>query len=408
MASRLFTGAVALALVASSACTSHEDPPAPPPEDTPAPPPRPVDVGLAGQRAPMPFLYAPLGAGFDALNGEGRETCLTGPVVRSAEAVPGILRRLAHPLSQAEVADLLGASDATLRTRWNAEGWLAEEVSAFLGDPRSVSLLYGVEIRTGISRLDLGAAAFPASVPAPGTAEFILHCGDDVVVEQELGAQAFLLFRFWFDTDEARATFERLVGVDVPLWELRSRLQLAAAESALSAQLGSSSVTILHGVLGYSTVRLGNGDAFEAALYEPDTFLEYVTTDGPEGLMSRATTEPGVIGYASEPWTVVTSAVHGPRSAPGEVEAAREALGIRLEDRLRALDRIRSLHWSSIRAGSEGAVAGDVRVLRDALQRCYGLLGPNDAAAVARCTAGASPEGLAAAGYAGTPALSEL
>lgn len=400
--SRLFAGAAALVLFTSIACGGGGGgAPVPPEPLGPASWTGPADEGTVTARARIP-QGGSFGTGLDTVNARTVDVCITGQE-RRLPAAPRVVRRLARPFTQAEAAELLGASDPLLRARDYAEGSLDDTAAAFVGDPRSVTLLYGAEVRTGTSALDLATAAFywPTLV-APGTPEFAARCGDQVLVERELGVQAFMLFKFSFASDAARAAFDRLVGVDVPLWELEPRLTAASAGELRGkyletkwrlSQLGGDPTALLHHV----------GTAQE--------FVEYVTTDGPNSLVAQAQASPGAVGYTFEPWQAVTVAAAAPREAPPAGVAARAALVAQLEDRLEVLGRMGTLYLLGHpfdMAAAQVVVHWDVDILRAALEACYALGDPDGAAALARCTAAASPEGLAAAGFRGTPALADL
>lgn len=413
MSSRLFAGAAALALFTSIACGGGGDTPAP---DVPRT--GPADVGVAAARvSAVPWGLA-LGAGYDTLMREGRTRCLEDVSLHEVEWSAPRLQRLQHPFSKAEAFELLGEADPVQRVRWQVDGELPLVFEAFAGDPRAVTLLYGAEVRTGSDRLVLDAAELTSTTPAPGTPEFTLQCGDEVAVEVEHGAQAFLLYQFWFQSDEARATFDRLVGVDVPLWELHARL--AAADPALGSSYGGRIHQIWHGLAGVTIFSVDEGDVRWYLRGPPeldvaDAFVQFVTTDGPDGLRAQAAGTPGIIGVTLAPWSSVVYPLRSrvpppePRVAPADVRAAREALTGGLAERLRARDRIRARQKLGFPLRAEqDAVDGDIGALRWALHVCHALLAVDDAAAVSRCTRAATPESLAAAGYTGKPTLAEL
>lgn len=430
MARRLFTGAAALALVAGAVGCSGgagAGTPAPGPADPPPPSPRagPADAGTVTARTSGPDTTARgavLGHGRDALTASQSLPCLIAPAIRTE--APHVLRRLAHPLSASETADLLGLADPVARALHLDDSGLAGLGRILDADPRSLPLLYGVEVRVATRALDLSAAALAPGSPAPGTAAFTTRCGDEVKVEEELGAQVFLLFKLDFASDAARATFARLVGDDVAVWDLHGRL--AAADPALR---GAYTLSIMAVQRNGDPALLGraSGDAADllscgagaparcASLV--DAFVAYVTGDGPEDLPAQAAAAPGPLGDRFEPWSAVTTAAAPPRAVPAEVAAARAALAARLEDRVRVRERVHLIlrfAWTAPAAlvasatAAERGVESDLMLLAQALAACRDLAGPDDAEAIARCTEGATPAVLAARGYGGAPALGDL
>lgn len=408
-------------LVSLAACGGSD------PDGTPKKPIRPVipliakDVGEAKVRDHVPVgsvFSSRLGQGYEGVNGEMRDSCASGPEV--SVATPGLFLRFAQPLTAAEEESVLGAPAGAWQrfSRWDRAFAPAAET-----DPRSVTLTYAAERRTSTTRLDAAAVSWLVD---PASPEFV-RCGDQVVAEVEQGGRLLVRFQLRFATAEAQDLFKQLAGPTPAVWEVESILS-ANPDFFPSNEVSTGLKIVQQGgnpaaLIG--RLQAGSGiDTFTSCMMGVhatcalvvQSVVALVTAEGPGSLAEAMAAAPARLGYRLAGWDVVGGPLAA-RFAPNDVLMARRALDALAVEQLQVKDRLGTLSvYGSTLAPGLGAgldelawrVDANLRALDAAGQLCFSLTGPEDRTGAEACLAGATPAGLAAAGFDSTLNLASI
>jgi hypothetical protein len=402
-----------------------------PPAQIPPEPPPPVFTTPAEEiaAAATPGDPAPpitLGRGVDGVSGALREVCLDGTVTTLQDPVAYITN------SGASVEGLL-----------DPDGWFpqvdplldAGPVGQFLRRSRlgSLSAVSTVPVFLLTTTSDQLATPWPPQLlVAPDAPDFLSRCGDEVVQQRGRGAQLFLLVRRdWLDQAAFGAWWElarsgavgtnALTVLDPPeaLIPLAGRmaihvevLQRGGDPERLSRRLrpaGSAEVA-------WSWSRdCGAGDVRPCRDFIQQV-VSYAFDAGLEGFTGAVGERPADLTRTLRGWDMFG----GPRArypidaitaARFQLSGAR-ATQVAIAERYRLLSG-RLLDVPAVVAarlpGVAARLAANLAALAAASRACLDeLVDPADAAQVARCVDGATPAGLAAAGYDDTLSLAEL
>lgn len=397
-------------------CGSRSGQPGPESPSDPAADPAPIarsgpaDLLVGSPLAGMPAgRFAPrLAQGWNSISEEGRASCLGASTVSTPAA--DVLQRFARPLDAGELAWLGGATPGTA-LRLHPSRVTDVAVLAF-ANPLSLVYAYGVVHAVRHDSVDLGTAAL--TVP---TGEVLRsRFGDAFASRAAMGGFFIVAFRFEFASASALREFQAAVGSEAAAWDLWPRI-LARGDRLTGWSRGGMMLVQGGGdVLAEPASAAGEALApcllgdLSACSTMVDRLVAHYTAEGPGSFRERIGAAPGILAFEVAPYETVGGPVLD-RVVPEPVRLARQRLHGLLDAQRLIVDR--ALHAQGFPTALdleelERRAARNVACVADALQRCYEVADPAEAAAVASCAQGALDESLLAAGFDPTLSLAAL
>ena len=389
------------------------------PEGTPAQ----LDVGQrtqASETVMVPTSISTsgrLGQGRNLMTEELRSECVRASVVTVPTQQASL--RFDSAMSQDDASRMLGFDiDAKARFGLVNASARSKFSRSLTNKTYSTSLVYSADYNLGVQKLDEGSLQW---LVTPGGSDWLTRCGDEFMLQKEVGGQLFLLYRIDFSSLEAKQDFEASVGVSFTAGSVNanvttssSRFSRRAAVHVEAFQYGGD-VTQLSSILGGSPSAADGGrfvdcsmDNLTACGNFMQHAIDYASAQGAGTFSDSLRNMPADRTYLFKDWGML--GVSMPVRAVGaEIKSARYALQQRFDSQVEFQDRVAMLQSGRLYVHpSLSAKLGDyafrvqrnLDIIADAVKPCYDqITDPQDPAQIAACTNAASDSGLAAKGY---------
>ncbi|WP_157232090.1 hypothetical protein [Hyalangium minutum] len=359
---------------------------------------------------------ARLGQGRDWVKEELRSEC-----VRSATSVTIPLQqanlRFSSSMLREEASESLGFSlEAKARFGLVDASAKARFSRSLTSSSLSVGMFYMADYRLGIQKLDEGSLQW---LVQPGSADWLSRCGDEFMLQKEVGGQLYLLYRLDFSSLSARQEFEASVGVSWPAGSVNSQVSSQASRFA-----GRASVHVEAFQYGGDVTRLSSilGGAAEAGRVVLDcsmtnlapcgAFMQnaitYASAQGAGTFSDSLNSQPADRVYLFKDWGML--GVPAPvRTVGASVQQARTSLRQLFDQQVEFQERVATLKSGRLYVSPdlrsrldahELGVQRNLSLISDAVKRCYDqLTDPQNPTLVNDCVTGSQLSTLVSKGY---------
>jgi hypothetical protein len=350
---------------------------------------------------------AVLGQGRNSITQEFRGMCVSAPVVYIPTQEATV--RFDSSFSRDEANQMLGFSvDAKAKfLKWGGSA-RAKFSRSLESRTYSITMVYGADYRLETRKLN--EASITHIVP-PSDPNWLTRCGDEVVLQKQVGGQLFLLYRIDFDSVETKNEFQAAVGASWGSGEVNAEVQRVASQFR-----GRASVHVEAFQSGGDVTQLGNIFSGIGGTTEPGRAavdcnidnltacseflrlgLAYATAQTADAFQPGLRANPADRTYLLKDWGVL--GLGGPvRIVDTQIQLARRRLEGLFDQQIEIQDRIQTLRRSQFPLRSELqtliqqydlASQNNISLILAGARRCYDLLtNPSDPAQIAACVDG--------------------
>lgn len=360
-----------------------------------------------------------LGQGRDLVKEELRAECVRSATTVSIPTQEASLRFDSSMLRE-EASQMLGFSmDAKARFGLVNASAKAKFSRSLTSNSLSLSMFYAADYNLGVQKLDEGNLQW---LVTPGSPDWISRCGDDFMLQKQVGGQLFLLYRIDFSSVDSRSEFESSVGVSWPAGEVNAQVNTKASQFSgrasvhVEAYQSGGDVTRLSSILGGSTPSGEAGrvilDCSMQNLAPCGAFMQnailYASSQDPGSFSDTLRTNPADRKYLFKDWGLLGVSIPV-RSVGADIRAARFSLQQRFDKQLEFQERVATLKSGRLYVpqvlrsqldGFELGVQRNLALISDAVYACYdAITNPQDPAQVAACVNGSQEGTLVSRGY---------
>jgi len=371
---------------------------------------------------------ARLGQGRDLVKEELRAECVRSAAPVTIPTQEASLR-FSSAMLREEASEMLGFSiDAKARFKLVSASAKAKFSRSLTSNSLSLSMFYSADYNLGVHKLDEGALQW--LVP-PGSPDWISRCGDEVMLQKQVGGQLFLLYRIDFSSLESKQEFEASVGVSWPAGSANATMASNArrfsgrASVHVEAYQYGGDVTRLSSILGGTSPSGEAGRVILECSMENlapcGTFMQnainYASSQEPGSFSDSLRSMPADRKYLFKDWGML--GVNIPvRTVGADIRAARFSLQRRFDGQVEFQERVATLKSGRLYVppalrsqldGFELAVQRNLALIADAVKGCYdSITNPQDPAQVSACVNGANQNTLVSKGYDANLTMSRL
>lgn len=360
-----------------------------------------------------------LGQGRDLVKEELRAECVRSATTVTIPTQEAVLRFDSSMLRE-EASQMLGFSmDAKARFGLVNASAKAKFSRSLTSNSLSLAMFYSADYNLGVQKLDEGALQWLVDRNSP---DWISRCGDEFMLQKQVGGQLFLLYRIDFSSMDAKREFEASVGASWPAGEANVQMTEKASQFQgrasvhVEAYQSGGDVTRLSSILGGTTP---SGEAGRVVLdcsmqnLEPcGTFMQnaiaYASSQSPGSFSDTLRTTPADRKYLFKDWGMLGVNIPA-RTVGAEIRTARLSLQQRFDKQVEFQERVAMLKSGrlyvppSLRPqldGFELAVHRNLSLISDAVYACYdAITNPQDPAQINACVNGANINTLVSRGY---------
>ncbi|WP_375769476.1 hypothetical protein NR798_00920 [Archangium gephyra] len=356
---------------------------------------------------------AVLGQGRNSITHEFRGMCVSAPTVNIPTQEATV--RFDSSFSRDETSEMLGFSvEAKAKfAKWGASA-RAKFSRSLESKTYSMTQVYGADYRLETRKLDESQLNWLVS---PTASDWLTRCGDEFVMQKQVGGQLFLLYRIDFDSVETKSEFQAAVGANWGAGDVNAEVQKKAQQFR-----GRASVHVEAFQSGGDVTQLGNIFSGIGGTVEPGRAavdcnidnltacgefmrlgLAYATAQTPDAFQPNLRANPADRTYLLKDWGVLGVPMP-PRIVTTQIQYARRHLEELFDLQLEIQDRIQTLRRSQFPLRTEvqalmqqydSESQYNISLILAASQKCYDLLTDmNNAAQVAACVDGAQESNM--------------
>jgi hypothetical protein len=374
------------------------------------------DAPLETQTQQLEHVVVPVGITSEGVLGQGRNSltqefrgmCVSAPTVYIPTQEATI--RFDSSFSRSETSEMMGFSVEAKATfaKWGASA-RAKFARSMESKTYSISNIYGADYRLETRKLDESRLSW---IVPPSAPDWLTRCGDEFMMQKQVGGQLFLLYRIDFDSVESKSEFQGAVGGNFGVGSVNAEVEKKAQQFQ-----GRASVHVEAFQSGGDVTQLGNIFSGIGGTIEPGRAaidcnidnltacgefmrlgLAYATAQTPDAFQPNLRANPADRAYLLKDWGALGAGTPSP-AITTQIQYARRhleelfSLQLEIQDRLQTLRRsqfpLRTEVQTLMQQYDTDSQYNINRILA-ASQKCYDqLVNLNNPSLVSACVNGA-------------------